>query len=73
MYKFRECETRLRSKYNITSNYSLIITKIDLYNTGYSIPKIEYDVYNPITKENLDLDIYNDTKKHILVSPCNNK
>ena len=62
-----ECETRLRGKYNITSNYSLIIAKIDLYNTGYSIPKVEYDIYNPITKEKLDLDICNDTKIDILV------
>ena len=62
-----ECEEKLRAKYNISDEYSLIIAKFDFYDSGYSIPKVEYDIYNPITKEKLVLDICNDTKIDILV------
>ena len=62
-----ECGERLRTINNISDNYSLIISKIDFYNSGYSIPKVEYDVYDPIKKVKLNLDVCNDTKIDILV------
>ena len=62
-----KCEEKLRGKYNISDEYSLIIAKFDFYDSGYSIPKVEYDIYDPISKEKLVLDICNDTKIDILV------
>ena len=62
-----DCEAKLKQKYEINDEESLIIVKIDYYNTGYLVPKVEYDVYNPLTLEKLDLDICNDTKIDILV------
>ena len=41
--------------------------KSDLYNTGYLTPKVEYEVYNPITLEKLDLVVCNQTKIDIFV------
>ena len=50
-----KCETDLKEKYNISLNTSLLFFKVDVYIDGYSSPIVEYEVYNPITKEKLDL------------------
>ena len=50
-----KCETNLKEKYNISLNTSLLIFKVDAYVDGFSSPIVEYEVYNPITKEKLDL------------------
>ena len=68
-----ECEEKLKEKYGIDQQESLIIVKIDLQETGYLIPKVEYSVYNPIKLEKLELDICNDTKIDIMVPVQINK
>ena len=63
-----ECEYKLKEKYNIPNNETLLIYKIDLV-TNYATPKIEYLVYSQ-NKTQLDLKYCNDTK--ILInSPIN--
>ena len=52
-----ECEEKLKSENNISINESLIIYKIDIYEEGLLMPVIEYEVYNPISYEKLNLDI----------------
>ena len=53
--KLGECETKLKTIYNITSNLSLLIFKIDIKVEGFSADIVEYEVYHPITKEQLNL------------------
>ena len=55
---FGECETKLKQKYNI--NY-LLILKFDKINEN-SPTSIEYEVYDPTTKDKLDLSICNTDK-----------
>ena len=62
-----ECETILREFYKISDDEKLIVVKVDFQNTGYLVPKVEYDVYNPYTLEKLDLGLCNQTKIDILV------
>ena len=50
--KFGECEDELRNNYNISKNISLLIFKIDIFVEGYSIPKIQYEIYNSEIKTN---------------------
>ena len=52
-----DCEYKLKQNYNIGPNVSLIILTIDYYIDNFLIPIVGYDVYNPITKEKLDLTI----------------
>ena len=40
-----ECESLLRNYYNISSNVTLYMKKIEVVQEGMKIPKIEYDVY----------------------------
>ena len=51
-----ECGKILKNKYNISQNQSLIIFKIDYFKEGSLIPIIGYEIYNPLTKEKLNLD-----------------
>ena len=55
--KLGECENRLKEHYNISQNESLLIFKIDYFIPDFLIPIIEYEVYNPYTKESLELGI----------------
>ena len=57
-----DCETKLKQQNGIDENETLIIFKIDRFEEGLKIPIIEYEIYNPINLEKLDLDICNDTK-----------
>ena len=50
-----ECEDLLKEAYNIDKKETLIIFKLEFYLEGINIPIIKFDVYNPITKELLDL------------------
>lgn len=43
---FEQCETELRSVYNIPSSDSIIIAKVDIVNSLSSINQIEYNAYN---------------------------
>ena len=51
-----ECENILKSQYNISENETLIIFKTEKYIEGLLIPLIEYEIFNPETKEQLDLN-----------------
>ena len=51
-----ECEEQLKAAYNILYSEALIIFKIEKYIEGLLMPIIEYEVFNPITKEKLDLN-----------------
>ena len=50
-----KCENKLKEKYNINLNQSLLIFKVDIDIDDYSSPIVEYEIYNPNTKEKLDL------------------
>ena len=67
-----ECEAKLKNYYNINDNDSLIIFKYDKYENGLLVPTIEYDIYHPITKEKLDLNICKDTKINIYSNNIHN-
>ena len=59
--KLGKCEEILKTKYNISSNLSLIIFKIDYYIEGLLIPIIGYEVYEPINKSKLNLSYCEDS------------
>jgi len=61
--KLNDCENKLKKAYNISENESLIIFKIDNIIPELNIPIIEYEIYHPITKQRLDLNICE--KEHI--------
>jgi len=52
-----ECENKLKKKYNISDEYSLIIFKIDIENSDKSYTFVQYEVFNPETYRQLNLDI----------------
>ena len=54
------CENKLKEKYNINQNQSLLIYKVDIDIEGYFAPIVEYEVYHPITKQKLDLSCCNE-------------
>jgi len=56
LIKLGECENILKEKYNITKNETLIIFKIEIDIEGMLIPLIKYEIFNPITKNKLDLN-----------------
>ena len=60
-----ECENKLKGFYNISENESLIIFLNDIYEEGFLIPIIEYEVYD-LNKRNLNLSICKDMKISIL-------
>ena len=59
---FGECETKLKQKYKI--NY-LLVLKFDAKLDDNSPTIVEYEVYNPYTKEELDLSICSNEKINI--------
>ena len=63
---FGECEKKLKQHNNINEDESLIMFKLDIYKRGSRIP-IEYEVYDLKTKNQLNLNICNDTKIQILI------
>ena len=52
-----DCEDKLKKENGILPSETLIIFKYDVYEPGLLIPTIEYEVYNPLTLEPLNLDI----------------
>ena len=57
-----ECENILKEKYNITKNISLLLFKIDYKIKELNIPIIKFEVFNPINKEQLNLDFCKEKK-----------
>jgi len=64
--KLGKCEQILKSKNNLTENESLIIFKVEYYIEGYNIPLIDYEVYNPRTKNKIDLNLCENEKIDII-------
>ena len=52
-----ECENLLKEKYNINKNDSLLIFKYEYFVPGLKIPLIGYEIFHPITKEQLQLEL----------------
>ena len=64
--KLGKCEQILKSQNNLTENESLIIFKVEYYFEGYNIPLIYYEVYNPRTKNEIDLYLCGNEKIDII-------
>ena len=58
--KLGECEDRLKGRYNIDKNQSLIIFKVEHNIPGILIPVISYEIYHPKNKSKLELDVCKD-------------
>ena len=56
-----ECENTLKYIYNISTNLSLIIFKVDYYKNNSLIPIIGYEVFDPITQKQLNLSFCDNT------------
>lgn len=54
--KLGECENILKKINLIPYNETLIIFKTEIFKKNHLIPLIEYEIFNPLTKEILDLD-----------------
>ena len=61
------CENKLIENYDFNENESILILKMDYYEEGLLIPIIEYELYNNITKEKLDLIICQEEKINISI------
>ena len=57
-----ECENELKEYYNINRSLSLLMLKIDYHLNDSLIPIIDYELYNPITLELLNLSICNNSE-----------
>ena len=60
-----DCEIILKKKYNISINEPLYIFKLDKKEEGMKIPKIEYEIYYPLFK--------NDEMVKLNLTKCKNK
>ena len=65
--KLGDCEDKLKKNYGIDKDKSLIMLKIDVFEEGLLIPKIEYEVYNPITFQKLNLSVCADSKVDLAI------
>ena len=63
--KLGELENIIKEQYSIPKDESLIIFKIEQYIDGLLIPIIEYEIFNPETKEKIDLNLFNNTSINI--------
>ena len=57
-----ECENILKSKYNISSQDSLIVLKTDIKSPDLSSTYVQYEIYNPNTLEPLDMNYCKEVK-----------
>ena len=55
--KLGECEKLLRKENNMNEKDSLLIFKLDIKKEGYSIPLVEYEIYDYNKKIQLDLNV----------------
>ena len=63
--KFDECEMKLRSVNGIDNETKIIIFKVDIFKEDILIPIIEYEVFNFVTKDKLDLSPCKEMKMEI--------
>ena len=71
--KLEECENKIINNNDIKSNESILILKMDFFEDGLKIPIIEYEIYNNVTKNNLDLKDCDKVNISIPVSINENK
>ena len=62
-----ELENIIKEEYNILSNDSLIIFKMEKYIEGLLFPLIEYEIFNPETKEIIDLTHFKNNNLNITI------
>ena len=62
-----ECENILKKEYNISKNESLLIYKLDIKNEDLSSTYVQYEVYYPKAKKQLNLTFCNGVKIEINV------
>ena len=65
-----QCETLIRSKYNLTDNNTIYIKKVEVAQEGMLIPKIEYEIYSKLSGnklEKLNLSICSNTKMYLSI------
>ena len=62
-----DCEDKLKKENLINENISLIILKYDLKTNESITTQIEYEIYNPVTKQKLNLDSCKNTSINIYV------
>ena len=62
-----ECESILKEIYNINNDEALIIYKMDYFLNDLLIPITEYEIFNPETKEKLDLNKCSNSKISIYI------
>ena len=62
-----ECEAQLKATYNLPSNISLIFFKFENIHSTNGQRDIQYEVYNPLNYEKLNLSICEDLKIKISV------
>ena len=48
-----ECENRLKSENNLSNDIPLIIFKLETYYENTTIRNVQYEIYNPVTKEKI--------------------
>ena len=63
-----ELENIIKEEYNISLNEDLIIFKKEKYIEGVLIPLIEYEIFNPETKEKIDLNNYKNNNLNIIIN-----
>jgi hypothetical protein len=63
-----ELENIIKKEYNISSNENLIIFKIEKYIKGLLIPLIEYEIFNPETKEIINLTYFKNFNLNIIIN-----
>ena len=66
--KLGELENIIKDEYNILSNETLIIFKTEKYFEGLLIPLIEYEIFNPETKEIIDLNHFKNNNLNIIIN-----
>ena len=65
-----QCENKIKDHYKIPKDKTLFIFKIDFFEKGMKIPKIEYEVYYPLNSEKFqksNLSICEDSKVDISI------
>ena len=62
-----ECETLLKKAYNIDDNLSLLILKVEKIDSKTNAKNVQYEIYHPINKTQLDLSYCSETTIDILI------
>ena len=65
--QLKECEDKLINDYHMNKSESILILKMDYFEEGLKIPIIDYELYNNLTKQKLDLLICQNEKVSISI------